>query len=84
MADGARVVKVNLTPYLRGGQHRHRARRYRVAGLVSVNRDFFMEPPGWEMCQKFYLLGVYLPGKLTQSTRLNRLRPLYSPLSLAS
>jgi hypothetical protein len=33
---------------------------------VSVNRDFFMEPPGCKDARKFYFRGVYLLGKLTE------------------
>src|SRR5579885_792565 len=32
---------------------------------VSVNRDFFMEPPGCKDARKFYFQGVYGSGKLT-------------------
>ncbi|HET8637306.1 MAG TPA: hypothetical protein VFL96_10685, partial [Acidobacteriaceae bacterium] len=33
---------------------------------VSVNRDFFMEPPGCKDARKFYFQGVYGSGKLTE------------------
>jgi GNAT superfamily N-acetyltransferase len=32
---------------------------------VSVNRDFFMEPPGCKDVRKFHFSGVYGSGKLT-------------------
>src|SRR5690606_16171682 len=36
----------------------------------SVNRDFFMEPPGGKDARKFYLSGVYGEGKLTRPWRV--------------
>src|SRR5690348_3156609 len=32
---------------------------------VSVNRDFFMEPPGYKDARKFCFQGVYGSGELT-------------------
>src|SRR5690606_1061181 len=41
---------------------------------VSVNRDFFMEPPGWgKHARKFYLWGVCRSGKLTLGTSVEAL-----------